>query len=946
MTQKLRPIVLAKLSFGLIALILISILIIDPIKNSLKTPVAKKIRSTSSLKAPAESRKARFDYFFRMLRDPSTNSIPFNIRSKELAFAKELRQKKNALSKTTASLFTWHEVGPNDVGGRTRAFGIDIKNSNTLMAGGVSGGIWKSTDGGSNWILKSLPTQHLSVTSLAQDPRTDFSNIWYYTTGEFDGNSASAQGWSAMYYGSGLYKSIDNGETWQQLQTSGSPASWDSRYDYVSRVIVHPTNGYVYFSSNVGGIYRSKDGGTSFELVLGDWGHHYYTDVIVTSAGNLVASLSEYPGIEYTTYSPGIYYSDNNGDSWQDITPATFPETHERTVLASAPSNPNIVYVLTNTGGLLANGHEDIRFHWMNLSNGQSQDRSANLPDFNQDYQDYIYTQGNYNMLVAVKPDNENFVVIGGTSLFRSPDGFATAPTNFYNTLIGGYLPVDPYRYPNLHPDQHIVVFDPASPNKAWCGHDGGLSMTNDITAYATSSAPLSWQNKNQTYHTTQFYTIAIPAGAGRPQILGGTQDNGSPSYRWEGGTTITSSKDVSGGDGSYAYFGNDYCYTSWYNGGIFRVNYTSSNDPRSPFEAGTFWTVITPTDAENQLFINPFVVDPNDEDIMYYPAGYELWRNNNLSGIALYRQIGTMAGWKNLTELGVPDEYILTAIQVSSNNPAHLLYYGASSDPWQYVDDVPKIYRLANANTDTSGAEDISIPEAESGSYVHQIAVNPENGNEILVLLSNYNIVGLYHSANGGQSYTAVEGNLTGDGTNPGPSMRTATILPTDQGTIYFLGTSIGLFSTMTLNGDATSWTQEAATSIGNCVVEHITSRTSDHRVAVGTHGRGVFIGTYEAGTNVADNTKRPVSFMLEQNYPNPFNPSTTIRFSLPQKEHVILKVFDTMGREIEKLIDKRMDAGDHTVRFDGSRLASGTYYCTIDAGNHRETIKMLLVK
>jgi hypothetical protein len=942
--QKIRPVVLVKLGLGLTALILISIIIIDPIKNSLKTPVAKRIRSTSSFKAPKESRKARFDYFFRMLRDPSTNSIPFDIRTKELAFAKKLQQENKALSKTAASLFTWYEAGPNDVGGRTRAFGVDSKNSNTLIAGGVSGGIWKSTDGGSNWILKSLPTQHLSVTSLAQDQRTDFSNIWYYATGEFDGNSASAQGWSAMYFGSGLYKSTDNGETWQQLQTSGNPTSWDSRYDYVSRIVVHPENGYVYISSNVGGIYRSINEGSSFELVFGDWGDHYYTDVIVTGAGDLVAALSEYPGTSNPTYSPGIYYSDNNGDTWQNITPATFPEIHERTVLASAPSNPNIVYALTNTGDLLDNDHEDIRFHWMNLSNGQSQDRSANLPDFNQDYQDFIYTQGNYNMLVAVKPDDENFVVIGATSLFRSPDGFATAPTNFYNTLIGGYIPVGTGRYPNLHPDQHIIVFDPASPNKAWCGHDGGLSLTNDITAYATSSALLSWQDKNRTYHTTQFYTIAIPDEAGRPQILGGTQDNGSPSYRWEGGTTITSSKDISSGDGAYAYFGNDYCYTSWYDGNIFRVNYTSTNDPKSPFESGTLWTVITPTDAENQLFINPFSIDPNDENVMYYPAGYEIWRNDRLSSIALYRN-DTMVGWKNLTEISVPTEYIITAIQVSKSNPSHVLYYGASSDPWQNEEDVPKLYRLANANTDTSGAEDISIPEAESGSYVHQIAVNPENGNEILVLLSNYNIVGLYHSSNGGQSYTAVEGNLTGDDSNPGPSIRTATILPTDQGTVYFLGTSIGLFSTMTLNGASTSWVQEAGTSIGNCVVEHVVSRTSDHHVAVGTHGRGVFVGTY-GSTGVDDKTRHPAGFVLEQNTPNPFNPSTTIRFSLPKNEHVTLKVFDTMGRETEKLIDKRMDAGNHAIRFDGSRLASGTYYCTIDAGNHRETIKMILVK
>jgi hypothetical protein len=320
------------------------------------------------------------------------------------------------------------------------------------------------------------------------------------------------------------------------------------------------------------------------------------------------------------------------------------------------------------------------------------------------------------------------------------------------------------------------------------------------------------------------------------------------------------------------------------------------------------------------------------------------LWRNNGLSSIALYRN-DTMVGWEKLTDLSLPTEYIITTIEVSRSNPDHVLYYGASGDPYQYANVSPKLYRLENANTATSGAEDISIPDAETGTYAHEIAVNPENGNEILVLLSNYNVVGLYHSNDGGQNYTAVEGNLTGDDTNPGPSLRTATILPTDQGTVYFLGTSIGLFSTMTLNGTSTTWIQESETGIGNCVVQHMVSRTSDHRVAVGTHGRGVFMGTYNF-TGVDETAKRPVTFALKQNHPNPFNPSTTIQFTLPKSEHVLLKVFDATGREVQSLIDKRMEAGEHTIRFNGSGLASGIYYCSLNAGSRHKTMKMILLK
>jgi hypothetical protein len=154
-------------------------------------------------------------------------------------------------------------------------------------------------------------------------------------------------------------------------------------------------------------------------------------------------------------------------------------------------------------------------------------------------------------------------------------------------------------------------------------------------------------------------------------------------------------------------------------------------------------------------------------------------------------------------------------------------------------------ILRVENAHTTKKKAKKINIENVNlTDAYVHKIAVNPEDGNEILVVLSNYNIVGLYHSKNGGKNYTAVEGNLTGTANLPGPSIRAATILPTASGKIYLVATSTGVYSTRQLNGANTVWKQEAANSIGNTVIEDITSRSVDGTVAVGSHGRGIFIG------------------------------------------------------------------------------------------------------
>jgi len=91
---------------------------------------------------------------------------------------------------------------------------------------------------------------------------------------------------------------------------------------------------------------------------------------------------------------------------------------------------------------------------------------------------------------------------------------------------------------------------------------------------------------------------------------------------------------------------------------------------------------------------------------------------------------------------------------------------------------------------------------------------------------------------------------------------------------------------------------------------------------------------------------TRLPESYKLFQNYPNPFNPTTTIRYRLPASSHVSLKVYDILGREVETLVDRRVSAGDHQIRFDASHLASGIYIYRLKAGNFVQTQRMTLIK
>jgi len=916
--------------------------------SKLKLPESHEMDEEHEQGEEAREAAGRAEYYFRMLRDPATNRIPKNIRSRELAYAKTLPNRRDIKRKDATNGFTWEAGGPNNIGGRTRALGIDVRDPNTIIAGGVSGGVWKSTDGGQNWELKTDPDQNLSVTSLAQDPRPGHQDTWYYTAGEFIGNTATDFGYKAFYYGTGVYRSLDNGETWQRIpSTEDTDTSFNSMFDFTSKIQVNPTTGSVFLASNGFGIYRSTDGGNSFNPsspILGVRGEQIYSSFDISANGNIVAALStaSFDANTSANNKPGIFFSDDDGDSWKNITPSTFPSSYERSVISIAPSNQNIAYIMTYVAG--SDSTEDIRLHRLNLANGTSQDLSDNIPNFGGKV-GYMSTQSNYNMTLAVKPDDENFVVMGGINLFRSADGFSTQPdtTDKDRYWIGGYSKDNNASlYPNQHPDQHVLVFDRNNPNKLWAGHDGGISLTNDVTA-----SSVSWTSLNNGYVTTQFYTAALPKNAGDDRFMGGTQDNGTLFFNFNNASARNNAIDLSSGDGGVAYFGTDNAYVSTQNGKIRRLDY---NQGQPVYTAN--WSYVHPKEAENQLLVHPYIMNPNDENVMFYPGGNVMWRNNAIRSIHTRDDAGAVVGWTKLSNINVPSGFNITALEIS-RVPSNILYYaGSYSGSSNQLP--PKIYSLANANTALSGKKDISISGAAAGAFVHDIAVNPKDANELIVVMSNYNITGIFHSTNGGQSWDAVEGNLTGSGgSNPGPSIRAAAILPANEKTVYAVGTSTGVYTTTDLNGSNTQWLHESASRIGYAVTDGLVMRNSDGTTIAATHGRGIFVGTYTGTTTPIENVI-PDHFALYQNQPNPFRSVTAIPFLIPERSAVSLSIYDTQGRKVRDLLRNVTYSADSTsFYFNGQDLSSGVYLYHIQAHSldnggktFTKTGKMTLIK
>ncbi len=803
-----------------------------------------------------KTRKLRNKYFFRLLRDPTANAIPENIRSRELNHAEQiptlraLQKAKNGENTSLDSIdFDWNLAGPPAVGGRTRALGIDNRNSDIIIAGGVSGGIWKSTDGGDSWEIKTPGFENFSVTTLAQDPTNP--DTWYYAGGELLGNSASSHEVNpapALYYGAGVYRSTDNGETWSRIPgTADENTQLDSPFDFVNRIVISPETGTLFIASNDFGIIRSPNGDNYDNLVLGGSGEHRYTDVAVGSDGTAAAVLSSANSSD-SEGNPGIFVSEDDGQNWTEITPSSFPSNHNRSVLNFAPSNPDILYVYTQKDMETDSSNQGVSLYKLDLSGNpvQANDRAGNFPEFTDGPIGGIDTQGGYNMTISIKPDNPNFVTVGATNLFRSTDGFATEPSNNSESekdryWIGGFAQSnDGGFYPEQHPDQHVQIYDPDNPDRLWVGHDGGISVTDDIT-----QNEVSWTGRNEGYIVTQFYDVTIYPVEGDERLVGGTQDNGSPFFAFNyQQNTPTPSEDASGADGGYSFFTENFLYTSnqW--------SPSSENSLVYRFNEARDFAYVQPARASTEFFINPYVIDPNDETIMYYPGGGELYRNTRVDEISSQNAQGTDQYWETMDEASLANHSI-SALAVS-DVPENILYYAGSS-----INRTPVIRRLDNASAANSPPAEIDIPDAPTGAFVHNIAINPNNANDVLVVMSNYNIVGLYHTSDGGSSWQAVEGNLTGSSDpaspNAGPSLRSATIVPAESGPIYLLGTSTGIYATQNLDGSQTQWGRQSAFNddgnpdIGYSVVEDIDSRKSDGDVAVGSHGRGIFVGDFQ---------------------------------------------------------------------------------------------------
>jgi hypothetical protein len=826
----------------------------DVVQRSIKAPEAKTASGSDSdgifalgitdTENPADDVEGALEFEFNMTKDPATGKIPEGIFEAERAQANETVKRRRSLN--IPEVFSYNFVGPDNLGGRTRTIAYDVRYNGTsnriILAGGVSGGVYKSIDDGATWVRKSPTGEHFSCTSIAQDPRVGFQDTWYYTVGEAIGNSANATG--ASYRGNGVYKTVDNGETWARLPTSntGVLESFDNMADYIFKVVVDPTNGNVYIAC-VATIERSTDGGSTWGTVLSGTfsSSGQTTDIVVTSTGRFYAGFAGTNSVG----ADGVWTSTTGAlATWTRIagpggTPTGWSAnlTYGRVVLAVAPSHEAIVYVLYWNGTTYTCGAPapEAKFFKLDMTVPATPawtDRSANMPDESGCLagNDPFAVQTGYDLVVAVKPDAEDTVFIGGTNSYRSTNGFATTALT---TRIGGYASPASYAlYASSHPDVHSFAFQPTSSTTMLCGNDGGIQRTTDDLA-----ATVAWTQINSGYKTYQYYYVANDPRSLNSKVIGGAQDNGTTRNIGGSGSAFES---VFGGDGVSVGLSNpaasggvQYEYVGSQNGNISRRDATLGSG---------FGTSIRPTAASgNGLFVTLFKLDPDNTQTLYYANGSGLYLTTSASTV-------TTGTWTSLTGIATAvGANSITAIGLSRGA------YSAATSSLFVGTNNGKVFRLDNPTGVPAATAPVDITGAgfPAATYVSSISTNPTNDDTVLVTFSNYAVTSVFWTGNANvavPTWTAVEGTLTL------PSYRSSAIVDTGAGGLqYFVGTSAGLYNTGGLPGSP-AWTQEGSAQMGNSVVSSLDLRPSDNKLLVGTHGYGMWYSFLGGQPTAAD--------------------------------------------------------------------------------------------
>lgn len=784
--------------------------------------------------------------------------------------------------------------GNDKVAGRVAALVVDPRDTsgNTVYMGAAGGGVWKSTDGGEHWVSIGDPLPSQAIGALAFDAETG----WLYA-GLGEGNTGSNN-----YAGAGVVRTKDGGATWSDL-LPGVP-------DGIVSTSLAVRDGRVFLGTNKG-LYRSVNQGDTFaRVILPTDGSGESTKAF----GNFVTDVDIHPDDADMVLAavgwrsggvgpaPGLYRSEDGGDSFTKISPTTYPTIPPGELgSASASTDPigrisiayqdgpgqdhDVVYAVVQDAGRLnnepfpvdiavgaeANTHNlngvyrspDNGETWTlvgtntTLGAAQGSGISTTNAPLNGNYGPGV--QAWYNNYVVVDPTAAapaERVIVGLEEIYEGLTSTAGEPAvwkaigRYWNACIQAVLVqlncadlnIPGYTGLTTHADQHAGVFAKTDGGyRFYAGNDGGVYRQETTPTGMNND---SWTSLNDTLNTTQPYAAAMgPDGT----VYLGMQDNGTGKILPDG-----KAFEVIGGDGfdvAVDPTDSEVAYEEYANG-ILRV--TS--------DGGVSWSGdVSPTAATGQRFSTPFELDPTDSAHFVY-AGSQVWEHTDAPALSA----GTWTQVFDVTNAETAPAAAVTAIDV--HGPAvYAAWCGlpSGSPPGSSACNIttgdgnydPTLFRRGIATNITPGCQAAKASTScwrqvqatgLPNRFIQGIEIDPDDPKTVYVAMASYSRHWTFddNAMKSGVVFRSTDGgvtftNISGSGATGLP--QTFGSDPLVVGDRLIVATDVGVFATPRANPG--QWVP-FGTGIPDAVPAiEISTNPQGTKLVLATHGRGVWV-------------------------------------------------------------------------------------------------------
>jgi photosystem II stability/assembly factor-like uncharacterized protein len=722
--------------------------------------------------------------------------------SSSTVFAEKPNDDKPIFSSSTFKAMELRNIGPAYMSGRIADIAIDQNNPSTWYTAVGSGGVWKTTNAGNTWTPIFDKQAVYSIGDVTIAPSN--SNIIWVGTGENNGGRH-------ISFGDGVYKSVDGGQTWNNVGLEKS--------EHISDIIIHPTNPDIVWVSAQGplwsgggerGLYKTTDGGDTWKQVLtpaDKWTGVTSLLIDPRNPDKLYAatwarqrSIAVYVG---TNEGAGIHTSDDGGETWTELKTGLPEGNMGKIGMAISPMNPDVLYATIETdnrkGGFYRSADQGASWTKVSDEIGAGTGPHYYQEIFADQHQfDRVYIASNYSKV--------------------SDDGGKT------------WTPINTKR---KHVDDHAMAFHPTDPDFVLMGSDGGIYMSHDRMANWRFMANLP---------LTQFYKVAPDDSKPFYMIYAGAQDNstqGGPSrtMREEG----IKNKDwflTLGGDGHQPAVepGNpDIMYSQWQQGNLTRVDMTTK-------EGVYVKPQPLPGDpAERYNWDAPINVSSHDPARIYF-ASQRVWRSDNrgdswtaVSGDLTQdrnRMHMPMMGRTWSVEAGW-DLYAMTEFHTIAN---------FSESPvdenilWAGTDD-GIIQVTTNGGESWKKIELDDIKGIPATAYVNDIRADLYDPNTVYVALDNHKYGDykpyLIKSTNLGKKWTSLADDL------PAKHLVWRIVQDHVNKDLMFIGTEFGVF--FTVNGGI-KWV-ELDGGMPTISTRDVKIQRRENDLVAGTFGRGIYI-------------------------------------------------------------------------------------------------------